>query len=613
MAAMSASPAMTPALLTAMRQASTWLQAGQFRQAHDELERIVAANPGLVEAQRLLAGAKLALGDAAGAENLLRLALERDPQWAPTLTTLGELLLGAGRIAEAATLLERAVAGSSPDPRAALVLARYYNDSHRPADALRVATPWCASGRADAELAAQHIAAFAALGRQDEAVQGYRRLVAAVPRNAAAAHGLAIALATANQHEESVRLARSLIGSGYQHASLHRLLGRSLNAQGSSDEAEAAFRECVRLEPRHTEAHHELAQLVWLRTGDLSQATAAFDNALAAYPGDATLLAAKAAIVQGSGDARGAFACLARLVAKPHAPPVLLLRAGLAAIEFDPPAALELATRAVRGLPDNPAARTLMVAAQLGVGDARAALANCESLLAGSPDNQYLIALQTTAWRLLGDERYTSVCDYRNLVVPMQLETPAGWPDLASFLTDLRQSLMRLHNPHGHPLLFQSLRGGTETPVDLSRSEDPAISALFRVFAAPINRYLAHIGHGADPLRRRNTGRWRFSGSWSVRLHSSGFHTIHTHPAGWISSACYIELPDGMSEATTPDGTLTFGQPGLITTPPLGVEHVVRPAVGMLVLFPSYAWHGTVPFSSSQARMTVAFDVVPEP
>jgi Putative 2OG-Fe(II) oxygenase len=30
-----------------------------------------------------------------------------------------------------------------------------------------------------------------------------------------------------------------------------------------------------------------------------------------------------------------------------------------------------------------------------------------------------------------------------------------------------------------------------------------------------------------------------------------------------------------------------------------------------LVLFPSYFWHGTVPFESSADRLTIAFDVVP--
>jgi hypothetical protein len=37
----------------------------------------------------------------------------------------------------------------------------------------------------------------------------------------------------------------------------------------------------------------------------------------------------------------------------------------------------------------------------------------------------------------------------------------------------------------------------------------------------------------------------------------------------------------------------------------------VKPAVGKLVLFPSYFWHGTVPFQSQNMRLTVAFDVTP--
>jgi len=37
----------------------------------------------------------------------------------------------------------------------------------------------------------------------------------------------------------------------------------------------------------------------------------------------------------------------------------------------------------------------------------------------------------------------------------------------------------------------------------------------------------------------------------------------------------------------------------------------VQPLVGRLVLFPSYMWHGTVPFRALQNRTTVAFDVLP--
>src|SRR2546423_15251293 len=114
---------------------------------------------------------------------------------------------------------------------------------------------------------------------------------------------------------------------------------------------------------------------------------------------------------------------------------------------------------------------------------------------------------------------------------------------MASFLADLKVSLIRLHNPHGHALLFQSLRHGTETTQDLSRSADPVLRALFGTFVAPIRYYLEQVGHGSDPLRRRNNGRWRFNGGWSVPPHSSGFFSKHVHPRRWGFSACSIRPP----------------------------------------------------------------------
>jgi Flp pilus assembly protein TadD len=602
----------TPALIEDMRRISELLRSGSMSRAHEQLEAIVAANPDFVEALRLLGGTKQALGDPLAAEALLRRALELDPNWTPTLATLAELLLATGRGSEAEPLLQRALAGSPPYPRAALLLARHYNDSRRPAEALAVAAPLCLSGRADGELAAQHVKALAALGRQGEALATYRGLVAARPENPAPAHALAGVLHMTGQYEEASRVAQQVLTRGHRSAALLNTYARSLISQGALERAEAALRECLALEPRHADAHNHLAQLIWVRSGDLTQATAELDRTLKTFATDESLWATKAAILQGGGDARAAYDCLAPWALRAQAPPALLLRTGLAALEFDAGKALELAGRALRLESSNAAARKLLAAAALGVGDARAALAECEALLALTPDDQYLIALRTTAWRLLGDERYAQLCDYRNLVVPRQLEPPAPWRDLTSFFADLAASLNRLHDPQGQALLFQSLRNGTETTQDLSRSADPVIQALFTAFAAPIRHYLEHIGHGSDPLRRRNGGRWRFNGSWSVRLHSAGFHANHTHPRGWISSAFYIELPDCMSDARSDEGVLTFGEPGIATTPKLGAEYSVKPELGMLVLFPSYFWHGTVPFRSNQARLTVAFDAVPE-
>jgi tetratricopeptide (TPR) repeat protein len=599
-------------LTESMRRISSLLQSGQYLAAHSQLETLVRANPDYVEGLRLLAGTKQTLGDLATAETLLRRALQINPAWTPTLTTLAELLLISGRSAEALPLLQRAIEGLPRYPRAALLLVRHYLDAGRPAAALEIATAWCNSGKVDDELSALHVAAYAALGRQSEAVANYRRLEALAPDNHGASHALAIALNAANQPEEGERVVRQTLSRTRATAALHHTHARSLITLERFDQAELALRECLRLEPRRAEAQDSLAQLVWMRSGDIIEATRALDQALESNEHDEALWATKAALLQGAGDARAAYACLAKRAARPLAPPALLIRAGLAALEFEPVTALTLAQQAMRAQPNNPTARKLLCAAHLGVGDGAGALAECAALLQGTPDDQYLIAMQTTAMRLLNDPRYEAACDYDEMVLSQFLETPAGWPDLASFLTEVSSRLSALHNPHGHRLLYQSLRQGTETTQDLSRSQDPVIQALFHAFAAPIARYREHIGQGKDALRRRNQGASRFNGSWSVRLHSAGYHTSHVHPRGWISSACYIQLPDSMRAGHTAEGTLSFGAPGMITTPSLDAEFSVRPELGQLVLFPSYFWHGTLPFHSDQPRLTVAFDVVPD-
>ena len=38
----------------------------------------------------------------------------------------------------------------------------------------------------------------------------------------------------------------------------------------------------------------------------------------------------------------------------------------------------------------------------------------------------------------------------------------------------------------------------------------------------------------------------------------------------------------------------------------------MRPKPGRLALFPSYMWHGTVPFTTDESRLTIAFDAVPK-
>ena len=100
---------------------------------------------------------------------------------------------------------------------------------------------------------------------------------------------------------------------------------------------------------------------------------------------------------------------------------------------------------------------------------------------------------------------------------------------------------------------------------------------------------------------------------WGVILKSQGHQRPHIHPSAWISGCYYVRVPDAVSTATGGnDGWIEFGRPhpglGAVAEPAITR---VRPEEGRLVLFPSFFYHCTVPFTSDENRISIAFDVIP--
>jgi tetratricopeptide (TPR) repeat protein len=595
-------------VMQAMHNASALLQAGQFAQARTVLEAVLRSAPGFVEAYRLLAGAQLALGDRADAERTLRAAAAIDARWAPVQVALGELLAENGNLVEAEAALRGGHASANNYPRATTSLAAVLLRAGKPQEALDIIAAPAAHAKADAHTLELHAQALLALRRSEAAIEPLARLARLRPDDAQTHLLLAGALLDAARHSEAAQVIRRAMELGIASAHAWFLTGSAAAGENRYADAEAAFGEAARLEPAYLDAQRELAQMIWMRTGDIRAASAQLDVALSANPDAQEILALKATLHLGVGDAAGAFALLADAAAREDARPMLLLGASTAALQCGSPRAFEFAERAVAKLPGDLPAMNALADALLAAGRAADVERLAADMLRQRPDDQHAIALQTTAQRLLGNDAYRATCDYAGLVKTWTIDTPPGWPDLPAYLADLALSLRRLHGLHTHPL-YQSLRHGTQSTHNLMRSADPAIRAFFHAIDGPIRRHLQALGSGADPTRRRNNGNYRIHGIWSVQLQPNGYHTNHVHPEGWLSSACYIDLPPAIARGH--EGWLKFGEPGVPTQPPLAPEHFVQPRPGLLALFPSHLWHGTVPFHGDGTRLTIAFDLVP--
>ena len=277
----------------------------------------------------------------------------------------------------------------------------------------------------------------------------------------------------------------------------------------------------------------------------------------------------------------------------------------------DAPAAEHAGRQALLEDPQSRIATGSLITALLMQGKADEALELTTSMRHAEPNDQHWIACEATALRLLGSDRYEHLVDLERFVRPYTLPVPEGFADIESFNEAFLRALDRWHLYKTHPL-EQSLRDGSQTPRDLTSIDDPVIRSFVKALEQPTRQYMKDVGDGDDhPLTARNTGDYKIAGCWSVKLHGGGWHVNHVHPEGWISSSYYVSVPEETRSGDGKAGWIKFGEPPFQTSPETPPQKWIRPEAGLLVLFPSFLWHGTAAIHDDSVRVTAPFDAVP--
>ena len=484
-------------------------------------------------------------------------------------------------------------------------------DEGRLDEALALTTPLADNKDPSHRALAIHSTALKSAGRREEALVFDQRATLRFGNSGVGWHNLAATLGDLGRGAQAVEAMNRAFQLGLDGALSWGVMARSKASAGDLVGADQAYLEAIKRAPQHVDVSVEYADVIWMWRGDLAEAQAVLDRCAHSGGTPAPLLLAKAKLYEAAGELERAAELL--LVASQRLPDeiALALAAGQAALELGRLHEAErLVLSAEAKIPESPGVLNQLAIVYLAQGKADLALAAARKGLAESPENQSLWGWAATAARAVGDPLYGQLYDYDAMVGVYDLDTPPGWDSLEAYLADLAAALNAIHVYNEHPSA-QSLRHGSQTTSRLTGSEDPAIRAFFKAVDTPIRQHMAGMGEGTDPVRSRRTGKYRIEGAWSVRLRPGGFHRDHFHAEGWLSSAFYVETPDSALDSAEKQGWIRFGQPPFATQPALPAEHHVRPKPGRLVLFPSYMWHGTVPFTTDERRLTIAFDALP--
>ena len=433
-----------------------------------------------------------------------------------------------------------------------------------------------------------------------EQVAKLRQQVIANPADRIARHNLAVELRKCGRLDEALREIERAWNEGLHLAETATMRGHLLADAGRFEDALAAYREAVRVKPDLVEAHTTMASLL-PQLGRGGEALNSIREALLRTPQIGALWVEAMAIARGHQAWDELLSLTAAAEARFGADTMITAFAAnaLSALGRDSEALAQI-DAALEIEPNYTPAHTIRAHILLRQGDPAAAAAAAEQTARLDPLDQSGWALLSVAWRLLDDEREHWLCDYDNLVMPIDLGLDPR----------LSETLAAQHLLAAHPA-DQSLRGGTQTRGNLFEVDDPVITGLARATKSAIEQRINALRPDrTHPFLKRITGAVQFPTSWSVRLASSGHHISHIHPAGWLSSAYYASLPPEVT-AGEGQGELAFGVPDAALGLDLAPRRVVQPQEGHLVLFPSYLWHGTTPFQSSTPRLTVAFDALP--
>lgn len=388
-------------------------------------------------------------------------------------------------------------------------------------------------------------------------------------------------------------------------------LGNALRSQERNEEAKKAYERAVVANPSNIDAHRLLNEMLW-QTGESDRYLGSFPAAIAARPADDALRVAYAnelLRIKQPAEALKELTAAARSAPDNAQLNDTIARAWSMSGDFEQ--AISYHRRASDSAPKVAAYNQSFLETLLKARRHAEALDNSTAALARFPFDQGILAMHTTALQILGDARHDLLADFAAIAKVLRIDPPEGFADEGAFNIALAERLRTLHATKNHPT-DQTLRGGTQTFGALFGRNEPLVELLRAQIEKAITRYIAEMPDDpAHPFFARKAKKFTFAGSWSVCLHEGGFHTNHIHPQGWISSAYYVNLPPDTANATAHAGWFKMGETNLQLGAEEKIGRLVQPQIGHLVLFPSYFWHGTVPFQSDSERLTVAFDVVP--
>lgn len=433
----------------------------------------------------------------------------------------------------------------------------------------------------------------------------YRTVLKADENNTTALHNLATVFRRLENPEEALNLLQRAQLNGLNNFQLYHNLGNAYSDLNILESAIESYERAIQLNPYYVDSYKNLSS-IYIEVGLINKSLSIFESAIQSGITSNDMLIALAENYLRMGKVE-----LAETLLSSHPN---LDRSSVAYLQCKARLyhAGENYQEAYMLLKDKTDSALILDAAQyaLQIDEPGYVLNTMPSLTTSSDSSVMAKAYLAVAERLSKRNQHRkSYCHYSMLVRSYQLPNVVGGKASSDFIALLKDHVSQLHSAKSAPLQ-QTVNGGTQTRGNILSSSNEHLTELRLFFENSVREYISEV-KAIDDLHEfvvLPNNDFRIVGAWSVFLSDKGYHTNHVHPEGRLSAVFYIEIPSELAHEKH-EGYLSFGTPNFKLKTNLTHEYTVRPEVGKLVIFPSYFWHGTIPFKSDEKRLTIAFDI----
>jgi tetratricopeptide (TPR) repeat protein len=261
--------------------AATKARVGDSKEMEDLLMEALQASPQHLQSSLALAKAKLAERDFAGAENVLRKAVDEALNAVPPKLALGQLYLVLNRSDEARAQFDAALQIEAKNPQALIGLALVSERAGDTAESERLMQE--VSSVEDTRYRSFYGRLLMQHEKWGPAIDEFKRLTSADPRNAEMRGLLLMAYLRADRGAEAEEFLRKVVADQPDDRTARKQLVGLLVSLNRTNEAEALLTQAIGKNPKDADALLQRTEIYW-RSGRIQQAAPDLELVLQTRP-----------------------------------------------------------------------------------------------------------------------------------------------------------------------------------------------------------------------------------------------------------------------------------------------------------------------------------------